>query len=659
MVRIKEQLEEKLSGVNALLGELGALPEKVARRSSQRRRKDGFVSDLVKSAEDRDPRHRQTLLEQEGRLPAILEDKHYPRRTLDPNEVHALKNDAQDDATESPELGPPPVAHFDEAEAVTFNARRSPRRTSTELIEESEKASRTSILGVENRRKRRISTLLQSSDLDRTAMLETEDAKAPEEEEEPVKKVVQTQPRSILRTGAKRKLEVSELEDTSRVSTELDDFIFQRRAAIPTAPTKPSRFSRPAHRDNQENTDTVDSRSPDRLEQPARSILAPKSTNSPAKRMVGAPFRKHGAEKDEDKVVKPERRIVPRVRARPAITEVPLPTEPTAEDADGDLDHKEQAHMPPKTPAADLDNIMSPTSTEPSMKHQPPKEMASTYSVEDVLNGSIGRNSRRARAAVSYAEPNLRDKMRRTGKALVSAVEGISKSQNDIDMSRAGSTNVDVGSESARQNGGMNGSARMGEDSRSTQGKELSGWRGVESAGEGKSEPASPLRDKVAPEAHNIDRNEDYLSKAVSRLSVFDPPSSSPPAAEQEDTAVDTTRVDRQTSRSRRQSFQPSSMQQSAIEGRLSSSTVGMRRPNSVSGVKLPIEEDANQSKMTAHVKRSASVSTLPNVDRPSSRATSRARLAAAVNTSTSDAEDQEGQRNRGGALSRRRSMMV
>ena len=657
-MRIKEQLEEKLSGVNALLGELGALPEKVARRSSQRRRKDGFVSDLVKSAEDRDPRHRQTLLEQEGRLPAILEDKYYPRRTLDPTEVQALKNDAQDDATESPELGPPPVAHFDEAEAVTFNARRSPRRTSTELIEESEKASRPSTVGIENRRKRRISTLLQSSDLDRTAMLETEVAKAVEEEEEPVKKVVQTQPRSILRTGAKRKLEVSELEDTSRMSTELDDFIFQRRAAIPTATTKPSRFSRPPHRDNQENTDTMDSHSPERLVQPTRSILAPKSTNSPAKRRIGASSRQSDAQKDEDKVVKPERRIVSRVRARPMITEAPPPTGPTAEDA-GDLDHREQPHMPPKTPAADLDHIMSPTSTEPSTTHQPPKEMAFTHSVEDVLNGSIGRNSRRVRAAVSYAEPNLRDKMRRPGKALVSAVEGISKSQNDIDMSRAGSTSVDAGSESVRQVRETNGSARMGEDPRATEGKELSGWPGVESAGEGRSEPASPLRDKVAHEAHNIDRNEDYLSKAVSRLSVFDPPSSSPAAAEQEDTAIDTTRNDRETSRSRRQSFQPSSMQQSTIEGRSSSSTMRMRRPNSVSEVKIAIEADANQSKTTAHAKRSASVSTLPNVDRPSSRATSKARLAAAVTTSTSDAEDQEGQRNRGGALSRRRSMMV
>lgn len=658
VVRIKEQLEEKLSGVHALLGELGALPDKFSRRSSQRRRKDGFVSDLVKSTEDREPRHRQTLCEQEGRLPAILEDKHYPRRTLESSEVQALKDDVPDDATESPELGPPPVAHFDEAEAVTFNARRSPRRTSTELIDETERSSRTSTVGIENRRKRRISTLLHSSDLDKTEMLETEDAKAPEVEQEPVKKAVPAQPQSVLKTGAKRKLEVSELEDTSRVSKELDDFIFQRRAAVPAATTKPSRFSKPAHRESQENTNTAETRSPERLEQPARRILAPKSTNSPTKRRTGA-SNKSDAEKNEDKMAKPERRVVSRVRARPTITDVSLRPELPAEDEDDDLGHVHQAHMPPKTPAAGLDNVTSPASTEPSMKHQPPKEMAFTHSVEDVLNGSIGRNSRRARAAVSYAEPNLRDKMRRPGKALVSAVEGIAKSQNDIDVSQVGSTSVDVGLVSARRSQEMNGSARKEEDPKSAEGKGLSGWRGVDRAQDGRSEPASPLRDKVAPGAQNIDRNEDYLNKAVSRLSVTDPPTSSPAAAEQEETTVDATRVDRHTSRSRRQSFQPSSTQQSAIESKPNSSTVRTRRPTSVSEVRPPVEAEADQSKTIAQIKRSASVSTLPNVDRASSRATSRARLAAAVNPPTSDIEDQGGQRHRDGALSRRRSTLV
>lgn len=658
VVRMKEQLEEKLSEVNALVGELGALPEKVARRSSQRRRKDGFVSDLVRTTEDREPRHRQTILEQEGRLPAILEDKYYPRRTLEAKEIHALKGDAHDDATESPDLGPPPVAHFDEAEAVTFDARRSPRRTSTELIEESERSTRPSNTGVENRRKRRTSTLLQSSDLNTTTMLEPEVAEetAPEPEEEPLKKVVPAQPQSILKTGAKRKLGVSELEDTSRVSKELDDFIFQRRAAVPAATIKPSRFSRPTRQQNQEDEEDVkdaESHLLERPAQPARKILAPKSTNSPTKRRVGSSFDKSDADKDEDKAVKPEKRIVSRVRARPTITEIPPAVKLTAdEDPSDGLNDKQQARMAPKTPAAELDNILSPISTEPSTKHQPPKEMAITNSVEDVLNGSIGRNSRRAKAAVSYAEPNLRDKMRRPGKALVSAVEGLSKSQYDGDISQARTVNGDTGTESARQNREPVNHIGMKEDRGVGKEQELSSWQ--DRAQNGKSEPASPLRGKVAPATRFCDRHEDELSKAVSRLSMFEPRSSSPVAVEHANAVPDIA----PHSKSKRHPVQLSSTQQSAPQPRPSSAASRARRPSSVSEVR-PAESDSGQSNTAAHVKRSASVSTLPTVSQLSSRATSRTRLAAAVDQSAMDADDQGGQRSRSSALSRRRSMMV
>lgn len=529
---LKKQLEEKLSEVNALVGELGALPEKAARRSSQRRRKDGFVSELVKTTGERETRHRQTLLEQEGRLPAILEDKCYPRRTLEAKEIQALRDDARDDATDSPDLGPPPVAHFDEAEPVTFDARRSPGRMSTDLIEESERPSRPPSASVETRRKRRTSTLLQSSDLDRTATLEPADmeAKVVAQEEEPVKKVVQP-PQSILKTGAKRKLGVSELEDTSRISRELDDFIFQRRAAVPATTTKPSRFSRPSQRQDQENVDTVETRSPERHPPPARRILATKSTNSPAKKRLVASFDKSEAEKDEDKIVKLEKRIVSRVRARPTITEMSH-LEEASEDriADAALDHKEQAHKPPKTPAAEVNNILSPASTEPSTKHHPPKEMAITNSVEDVLNGSIGRNSRRARAAVSYAEPNLRDKMRRPGKAFVSAVEGIPKSQNDVDTSQARSDSADIGFEAVRQNRETVNHIRSKENMELGGEHKLSRWHEVGRNENGKSEPPSPLKGKDAPAAPQGDHDGDELNNATSKLSILDPPSSNPVA---------------------------------------------------------------------------------------------------------------------------------
>jgi hypothetical protein len=82
---------------------------------------------------------------------------------------------------------------------------------------------------------------------------------------------------------------------------------------------------------------------------------------------------------------------------------------------------------PPETPAG-LD-LFSPLSSQPSTDRRglrdtpPPPELDPTTSTGDTLTGA-GRGGRRARGNVSYAEPNLRDKMRRPTKDLVDAVTG-------------------------------------------------------------------------------------------------------------------------------------------------------------------------------------------------------------------------------------------
>jgi hypothetical protein len=87
-------------------------------------------------------------------------------------------------------------------------------------------------------------------------------------------------------------------------------------------------------------------------------------------------------------------------------------------------DHQPEA--PPETPAG-LD-LFSPASTEPSTRAEPrdtppPGELKLSTSSSDNA-GSFGRASRRPKGAVSYAEPNLRDKMRRPTKELADAVTG-------------------------------------------------------------------------------------------------------------------------------------------------------------------------------------------------------------------------------------------
>jgi len=83
----------------------------------------------------------------------------------------------------------------------------------------------------------------------------------------------------------------------------------------------------------------------------------------------------------------------------------------------------EMSALPPKTPAG-LD-LFSPTSTDASTSC-PPTEGRDTPPPSGLGESSHARGGRR-RAAVSYAEPKLNTKMRRPGKELVGAVEGLSK----------------------------------------------------------------------------------------------------------------------------------------------------------------------------------------------------------------------------------------
>ena len=77
----------------------------------------------------------------------------------------------------------------------------------------------------------------------------------------------------------------------------------------------------------------------------------------------------------------------------------------------------------PETPAPPPSALFSPGPSEPSATRQdsrdtpPPPDLA-----PDIGTGSFGRASRRPKGSVNYAQPNLRDKMRRPTKELVDAV---------------------------------------------------------------------------------------------------------------------------------------------------------------------------------------------------------------------------------------------
>lgn len=80
---IKNRLDTKIAELNGLASELGMLPRKTGKLGD----KPGAESDYPK-ATALESRPRATDLEcntelDDGKLPAILEDKYYPRRTLE------------------------------------------------------------------------------------------------------------------------------------------------------------------------------------------------------------------------------------------------------------------------------------------------------------------------------------------------------------------------------------------------------------------------------------------------------------------------------------------------------------------------------------------------------------------------------------------------
>lgn len=83
--------------------------------------------------------------------------------------------------------------------------------------------------------------------------------------------------------------------------------------------------------------------------------------------------------------------------------------------------------LQPETPAQPVPDLLSPQSSEPSAARPdtrdttPPADLDPKKTVADAF-ATAGRASRRARDSVSYAEPSLRDKLRRPTKELVDAV---------------------------------------------------------------------------------------------------------------------------------------------------------------------------------------------------------------------------------------------
>ncbi|KFZ07233.1 hypothetical protein V501_06643 [Pseudogymnoascus sp. VKM F-4519 (FW-2642)] len=409
---VRSELDAKLQDIMALVAKLDR-PVKEPRRSS--------AGTKVPKAKRRNTEERgqmmDALAEQEGRLPAIVENKHYPRRTLDAQEITEILSDPIPGISDSPDIGPPPVSHFMNEDPVKIDL---PTKSQTD-VEEVADFGPTLPVNLEQRRKRK--DMSGIPDHERPAKNDA----APCEKKESV------QP---TKSAAKRKFNVSDdIEDEREarpVSIAPEDSRHTRRTTVDKS--QPLKESTPAEKPvariqrevalaraktRDKAASNIQASAPIVASGPPRKALGLKTSNTdianspkkPSKPPVGddssLPGKIGGIKGKERPRSRNESRVVIPAQVDPVVAMPSVETIPE-----------------PETPAAPED-LFSPTSSAPSTVRQisrdtpPPQEIG--------MGGEGHRPSRRARASVNYAEPNLRDKMRRPAEGQIDAVSGEGK----------------------------------------------------------------------------------------------------------------------------------------------------------------------------------------------------------------------------------------
>ncbi|KAJ4306866.1 hypothetical protein N0V88_000237 [Collariella sp. IMI 366227] len=390
-LEVRAKLEAQLSEFASLLGSLGVEPP-AKRYAPEDRRLSKPRRSSARSPPQRRRRNTvdlEALAEQEGRLPPIYENKTYARVTMNSEEIMALCAAAAD-TKDSPDLGPPPVSRYVDEDPVKYDS------PSSEVIPESPR--------------RPLALPVPKMDFDR------EPLKSPE----PMKQLAEV---TVERTPSKSTRAPALAPQPIRAGTKRKHG--DENATMQTAPT-------PTGKENV-IVNEIEKTFPTRGGQKRRSIkdppalgkgkaggartpLAAKSTNrdvsSPLKVMKNAPLKE--GKKEPARALKnvPIKADAP-AQKPPRVVEIP-PPEPAA------------------ITAALLDSVTALPSAAPSSPSTPerlaPQEIPhDTPPPADISStGETSRASRR-RAAVSYAEPNLRDKMRRPTKELFDAVSGEGK----------------------------------------------------------------------------------------------------------------------------------------------------------------------------------------------------------------------------------------
>ncbi|KAL4751556.1 Shugoshin [Aspergillus terricola var. indicus] len=213
---VKARLDSKLVEMSNLITELGSLP----RRYSRAMRENGESaparqsreSDSKKEVDDTDPE--PNLGSFDGRLPVIMEDKFYPRRTLTAQELQELRDSDTDSPNypglEDLSISPKQTVECDEAStgAPTYS-------TDTNAIVDHIENEHPLPPNLETRRKKKIGPAMVNKDQADTRSISLLDSKF------------------TRKCGAKRKFSAEDDESLFESSPSEDEFQFSRPTQSP------------------------------------------------------------------------------------------------------------------------------------------------------------------------------------------------------------------------------------------------------------------------------------------------------------------------------------------------------------------------------------------------------------------------------------------
>lgn len=378
----------------------------------------------------------------DGRLPGILEDKAWGRKTLEyvdftflngeqalidssSDEILALaESTGSQESQESPDLGPPPVAHFQDEDPIKFDAQ--PTMSTPEPEPEPEVETQPEDLpaalsvNLETRRKRRDSQ--GKLNIRRMSVFHSPPERIEDDGITGTKAISGTLP---IRAGAKRKMSARDDEGKSEAKGS-EEFTFSRRASVAFEDPVKTDKEKPVKDDSKPRSkrESISIPPTERKALGAKPvntdpIVSPKKSTTKGKISDEKPHPKKTSEHGPKEPPRPRSRQ----SIKPTAEKQPIISIPPPQTAAPEVAEIQTTQLPPKTPAAPGD-LFSSVTTEPSTSR--PKAGRDTPPPGDlgVTSDAVpGRAGRRARTSVNYAEPSLNSKMRRPSAQLVDAVD--------------------------------------------------------------------------------------------------------------------------------------------------------------------------------------------------------------------------------------------